>query len=52
MDLYLARYAGTASFEEVVHAFDGYTRAMERLLGVTGGSLTLVRPDVLHRWFG
>lgn len=52
MDLYLARQAGTASFEDVVHAFDGYTRAVERLLGVHDRSLTLVRPDVLHNWFG
>ena len=52
MDLYLARQAGSTSFEDVVRAFDGYTHAMERLLGVPQGSLTLVRPDVLHRWFG
>jgi AcrR family transcriptional regulator len=51
MDLYLARQAGTASFADVAHAFDGYTHAMERLLGVHVRSLTLVRPDVLHRWF-
>lgn len=51
MELYLARLAGTVSFDDVVDAFDGYTRAMERILGVSDGSLTLARPDMLHRWF-
>jgi AcrR family transcriptional regulator len=52
MDLYLDCRAGTASYPEVEAAFTGYTRAMERVLGVQPGSLHLVRPDVLHRWFG
>jgi AcrR family transcriptional regulator len=52
MDLYLARLAGTATFDEVAGAFDGYARAVERLLGVPDRSLAIVRPDVLHRWFG
>ena len=52
MELFMARRAGTISFEEVAGAFDAYTRAVERVLGVAEGSLTLARPDVLRRWFG
>ena len=51
MDLFLARLAGEATLEEVSRAFEGYTRSVERVLGVAEQSLTLVRPEVLRRWF-
>ncbi|HEY7452872.1 MAG TPA: TetR/AcrR family transcriptional regulator [Candidatus Limnocylindria bacterium] len=51
MDLYLARQAGTISYDEVVDAFAGYTTSMERVLGAAPHALTLAQPSVLRRWF-
>jgi AcrR family transcriptional regulator len=51
MDLFLARQAGSVSFDAVVDAFAAYTGSMERVLGAAPHSLTLVQPATLRRWF-
>lgn len=52
IELFLARQAGTVSFVEVQEAVDAWTRAYERVLGATEGSLTLTDERILHFWFG
>lgn len=50
--LFLARQANTIPFEIVERTFAGFTRAFERVLGVTEGSLTLQDAATLQFWFG
>jgi hypothetical protein len=51
-DLFVARQAGTVSFEAVRRSFAANTDAFERILGVAKGSLTLIDERNLHFWFG
>jgi hypothetical protein len=51
-DQFIARQAGTISFEEVVRSVAANTRAFERILGVPKGSLTLTDEPTLRFWFG
>jgi len=51
-DLFIARQAGTVTFEEVRRSVAANTEAFERILGVPKGSLTLTSEQTLHFWFG
>jgi len=51
-DLFIARQAGTITFEAVQRSFAANTEAFERILGVARGSLTLIDERNLHFWFG
>jgi AcrR family transcriptional regulator len=52
LEMFLARQAGTITFESVQQSVDAWTRAYERVLGATEGSLTLTDQRTLHFWFG
>jgi len=51
-DLFIARQAGTVSFEVVQRSVAANTEAFERILGVPKGSLTLTDEPTLRFWFG
>jgi AcrR family transcriptional regulator len=51
-DQFIARQAGTISFEVVQRSVAANTRAFERILGVAKGSLTLSDEPTLRFWFG
>ena len=51
-DLFMARQAGTVSFEVVQRAVAANTEAVERILGVPKGSVTLTDEPTLRFWFG
>jgi AcrR family transcriptional regulator len=51
-DQFIARQAGTISFEVVQRSVEANTRAFERILGVAKGSLTLTDEPNLRFWFG
>ena len=50
-DLFIARQAGTVTFEAVKQAMAANTDAFERILGIPHGSLTLTDEPTLHFWF-
>jgi AcrR family transcriptional regulator len=50
-DLFIARQAGTISFEVVQRTIAGFTEAYERILGSPRGSLKLTDEATLHFWF-
>jgi AcrR family transcriptional regulator len=52
VDLFIARQAGTITFEAVQRAIASLTEAIERILGIPQGSLTLMDEPALHFWFG
>jgi AcrR family transcriptional regulator len=52
VDLFIARQAGTVTFEAVQRAIASLTEAVERILGIPQGSLTLMDEPALHFWFG
>jgi len=52
VDLFIARQAGTITFEAVQRAIASLTEAVERILGIPQGSLTLMDEPALHFWFG
>jgi len=49
--LYLARHAGQATFDDVRQRISTYESALERLLGVRPGTLHLVDESTLQTWF-
>jgi len=51
-ELFIARQAGTVSFEVVQRSVAANTEAFERILGVPKGSLTLTDEPTLRFWFG
>jgi len=51
-DLFIARQAGTVSFEAVQRSVAANTEAFERILGIPKGSLTLTSQPTLRFWFG
>jgi AcrR family transcriptional regulator len=51
-DLFVARQAGTVSFEVVQRSVAANTEAFERILGVPKGSVTLTDEPTLRFWFG
>ncbi|HEX7472901.1 MAG TPA: TetR/AcrR family transcriptional regulator [Candidatus Limnocylindrales bacterium] len=50
-ELFFARQAGTVEFDVVERAFAAYSEALERILGVSAGSLNLADPATLHDWY-
>jgi hypothetical protein len=50
-DYFIARQAGTISFEVVQRSVEANTEAVERILGVPYGSLTLIDEPTLRFWF-
>ncbi|SRR6266542_3264679 len=51
-EYFLARRAGTVSFEDVVRTYAVFTQAFERMLGIPPGSVTLMDEATLRYWFG
>jgi hypothetical protein len=51
IDHFIARQAGTITFEVVQRAVAVYTEAFERILGIPQGSLTLTDEPTLRFWF-
>jgi AcrR family transcriptional regulator len=51
-DHFIARQAGTITFEVVQRSVAANTEAFERILGIPKGSLTLTDEPTLHFWFG
>jgi hypothetical protein len=49
---FLARQAGTISFDDVRRTYAAFTEAFERMLGVPKGSVTLTDEATLRFWFG
>lgn len=52
MDLFIARQAGTITFDVVRRSVVSFTEAFERILGVPKGSMTPMNESTLHFWFG
>ena len=52
VNLFIARQAGTITFEVVERSVGSFTEAFERILGIPKGSLTLTDKPTLHFWFG
>jgi AcrR family transcriptional regulator len=50
-DLFIARQAGTVTFDVVQRSFAANTQAFERILGVPKGSLVLIHEPTLRFWF-
>jgi AcrR family transcriptional regulator len=51
-DDFIARQAGTITFEHVKRSVESFTDAFERILGVPKGSVTLTDEPTLRFWFG
>jgi AcrR family transcriptional regulator len=51
-EYFIARQAGTITFEVVQRSVSSFTEAFERILGIPKGSLTLTDEATLHFWFG
>jgi AcrR family transcriptional regulator len=51
-ELLFARQAGTITFEAVVARFAAYLEAIERILGVPAGTVTIIDTATLHEWYG
>jgi AcrR family transcriptional regulator len=49
---FLARQAGTITFDEAVRTFAAFTEAFERILGIPRGSVKLADEGTLRFWFG
>ncbi|MFI5283065.1 MAG: TetR/AcrR family transcriptional regulator [Candidatus Dormibacterales bacterium] len=49
---FLARQAGTMSFDDVLRTYAAFTEAFERILGIPKGSVTLMDEATLRFWFG
>ncbi len=49
---FLARQAGSISFDDVVRTFAASTEAFERILGIPHGSVALIDEATLRFWFG
>jgi AcrR family transcriptional regulator len=51
-NLFLARQAGEIEYEEVERSFAGFSAAIDRILGLVPGRLSLTDPPTLRLWFG
>lgn len=49
--LFVARQAGRISLDDVRRALDAQVEAMERILGASSGTITLVDESVIQEWF-
>jgi AcrR family transcriptional regulator len=52
LQYFMARQAGTITFEFVLDKFSAYTDAFESILGIEKGSLKLIDEPTLRFWFG
>ena len=52
IELFLAAQEGEVPFQAVLEVVAGYTEAMERVLGLSPGSLKLFNEERLRPWFG
>ncbi len=52
MEQFVARQAGTVTFEAVRRSFAASSEAYERILGIPKGSLTLIDEPTFRFWFG
>jgi AcrR family transcriptional regulator len=52
LDDFIARQAGTITFDHVKRSVASFTDAFERILGVESGSVTLTDEPTLRFWFG
>jgi AcrR family transcriptional regulator len=52
VEYFIARQAGSITFETVQRRVAAFTKAYECVLGVPNGSLTLTDEPTLHFWFG
>jgi AcrR family transcriptional regulator len=50
--LFVARQARLIEVEEVLRVFAAFTEAMERILGLEPGRLSLTDPPTIRMWFG
>ena len=50
--LFVKRQAGEIEFEDVERLFRAYTEALDRILGLEPGRLSLTDPPTLRTWFG
>lgn len=50
--LFVARQAGEIDFEEVVRSYAAFSEALDRILGLRPGRLSLTDPPMLREWFG
>jgi hypothetical protein len=50
-ELYLARHAGKVSLDEVRQQLATYESALERVLGVSPGTLQLISEPTIRLWF-
>jgi AcrR family transcriptional regulator len=49
--LFVARQAGEIEFEEVVRVYAAFSEALDRILGLRPGRLSLTDPPTLREWF-
>ena len=49
---FVARQAGTITYDEVRRSYAAFTEAFERILGLAPGSVTLADEATLRLWFG
>jgi AcrR family transcriptional regulator len=52
LEQFIARQAGTVTFEVVQRTYAAFTEAFERILGIPRGSVTLTDEATLRFWFG
>jgi AcrR family transcriptional regulator len=50
--LFVARQAGEVEYEDVVRMFAAFSEALDRILGLEPGRLSLTDPPTLRMWFG
>jgi AcrR family transcriptional regulator len=50
--LFVARQAGEIELDDVIRVFAAFTEALERILGLQPGRLSLTDPPTLRMWFG
>ena len=52
VELFVARQAGSVTYEQVERTFAAYTDAYERILGIPTGSFTFLGPETIRPWYG
>ena len=49
--LFVARQAGRIELDDVMRVFAAFSEALERILGIEPGRLSLTDPPTLRTWF-
>jgi hypothetical protein len=52
LHLFVARQAGEIETEEVLRVFAAFSAAVDRILGLAPGRLSLTDPPTIRMWFG